>query len=100
MGQKTSSKRSGAGENSNGNGASREYERLLKLAKENPWRLFNAGEMVVLFNIGEKAMTRLRKLSMKDRKSDPWSGDKTHPEKFAEWFWGRRIELEEKHRDI
>jgi hypothetical protein len=90
------------------NGLIAEYEKLIQEAKENPWRLFDVNEIRVLFRIGEKQMTRLRKLSAKDfvdtgRKNDPWgdgNGTVTRPERFADWYWGRRVDLEEKYKSI
>jgi hypothetical protein len=75
-------------------------EGLNKLAHDNPWRLFNVGEIRAIFDIGETAVTRLRKLASRDQSTDPWVNDKTRPEKFHAWLWGTRIDLEKIHRDI
>lgn len=72
----------------------KEYERLLRLARESEWRQFTVSEIRVLFCIPEKRLTTLRKLAQRDLKSDPWDGDRTLPAKFHQWFWGKRIELE------
>jgi hypothetical protein len=72
-------------------------EELHQRAIAQPYRLFRVHEILTLFNLDDKRLIRYRKLSARDPKSDPWIGDKTRPEKFAEWLWGKRFELEEKH---
>ena len=67
---------------------------LLLLVKENPMRLFCVGDIRTIFHVGQKTMTRLRKLAEKDPISDPWEGDLTNPEQFAKWYWGKRRELQ------
>jgi hypothetical protein len=67
---------------------------LVSLVKENPMRLFCVGDIGNIFHIGKKTMTRLRKLAEKDPISDPWEGDLTNPEQFANWYWGKRRELQ------
>lgn len=83
-------------------GARTTYTRdeLNRLARENPYLTFNVGQIRLLFDLPEVVMTRLRKLAQKDRKTDPWINDKTRPEKFQEWLWGRRIDLEIEHPDV
>lgn len=76
----------------NAHGLSR--DELNQLAKENLFVLFNGVQIRILFDIGESAMTRFRKLASKERGSDPWINDKTRPEKFNEWLWSKRIQLE------
>jgi hypothetical protein len=75
-------------------------EELHQRAIAQPYRLFRLHEILKMFNLDDKRMIRYRKLSAHDPKSDPWIGDKTRPEKFAEWLWGKRLELEEKHSGI
>ena len=67
---------------------------LVSLVKDNPMRLFCVGDIGMIFHIGKKTMTRLRKLAEKDPITDPWEGDLTNPEQFAKWYWGRRRELQ------
>jgi hypothetical protein len=81
-------------------GSPREAERLNKLARENPWRLFNVEQICRIFGLGESTLTRLRKLAARDQDSDPWIADRTRPEVFAEWLWHKRKELEKHHRDL
>ena len=75
-------------------------EELHQRAIAQPYRLFRLHEVLKMFNLDDKRMVRYRKLSAHDPKSNPWIGDKTRPEKFAEWLWGKRLELEEKHPGI
>src|SRR5882724_11680320 len=77
-----------------------EYEQVLKLAKESPWRLFDTREIRILFKIGEKGMIWLRKLASRDPKTDPWDGDKTRPEQFHQWYWNERKRIESEHKDL
>gem|GEM_PF-3541554 len=72
-------------------------EELHRCAIAQPYRLFRLHEVLKMFNLDDKRMVRYRRLSAHDPKSNPWIGDKTRPEKFAEWLWGKRLELEEKH---
>jgi len=72
-------------------------EELHRCAIAQPYRLFRLHEVLKMFNLHDKRMVRYRRLSAHDPKSNPWIGDKTRPEKFAEWLWGKRLELEEKH---
>ena len=67
---------------------------LVSQVNENPMRLFCVGDIGAIFHIGKKAMTRLRKLAEKDPITDPWEGDLTNPEQFAQWYWGKRRELQ------
>jgi hypothetical protein len=67
---------------------------LVSMVHENPMRLFCVGDIGTIFHIGKKTMTRLRKLAEKDPISDPWEGDLTNPEQFAQWYWGKRRELQ------
>jgi hypothetical protein len=71
-------------------------EELHQRALAQPYRLFRLHEVLKMFNLDDKRMIRYRKLSAHDPKSNPWIGDKTRPEKFAEWLWDKRLELEEK----
>src|ERR1043166_9382060 len=75
-------------------------EELHQRAIAQPYRLYRLHEILKMFNLDDKRMTYYRKLSGSDPISNPWIGDKTRPEKFAEWLWGKRLELEEKHRAI
>jgi hypothetical protein len=75
-------------------------EELHQRAIAQPYRLFRLHEVLKMFNLDDKRMIRYRKLSVHDPKSNPWIGDKTRPAKFAEWLWGKRLELEEKHPGI
>jgi hypothetical protein len=77
-----------------------EHDRLLKLAKDNPWRLFKVNEIQVLYNIGEKAIRFYRHLAQRDQKTDPWEGDKTRPEEFHRWFWEERKRIEKENPDV
>jgi hypothetical protein len=70
-------------------------EELHQRAIAQPYRLFPLHEILTMFNLDDKRMIRYRKLSARDAKSNPWIGDKTRPEKFAEWLWDKRLELEE-----
>ena len=70
-------------------------EELHQRAVTQPYRLFQLHEILKMFNLDDKRMIRYRKLSARDPKSNPWIGDKTRPEKFAEWLWTKRLELEE-----
>lgn len=78
----------------------KDYDRLLAMARENPWCVFNVNEIRVLFGIPEHQLTRLRKLAARDPETDPWLNDKTRPEKFHDWLWSKRFELEKTHRDV
>lgn len=82
-----------------GNGT-RTRSQLLALAKDNPFRLFNVTEIRVLFEIPEHQLRRFRKLSSRDPSSDPWIFDLTRPEKFHDWIWGKRLELELLYREV
>jgi hypothetical protein len=75
-------------------------ERLLALAKDNPYQLFNVAQIRVLFDLPEHQLRRFRKLSGREPKTDPWMNDLTRPEKFHDWLWGKRYELEIQYRDI
>ena len=82
----------------------RERKRSTEIAEElhqraiaQPYRLFRLHEILKMFNLDDKRMIRYRKLSARDPKSNPWIGDKTRPENFAAWLWGKRFELEEEH---
>jgi len=75
-------------------------EELHQRAIAQPYRLFQLHEILKMFNLDDKRMIYYRKLSARDPMSNPWIGDKTRPEKFADWLWGKRLELEEKHRAI
>ena len=75
-------------------------EELHQRAIAQPYRLYRLHEILKMFNLDDKRMIYYRKLSARDPMSNPWIGDKTRPEKFAEWLWGKRLELEEKDRAI
>ena len=70
-------------------------EELHTRAIAQPYRLYRLHEILKMFNLDDKRMIYYRKLSARDPMSNPWIGDKTRPEKFAEWLWGKRFELEE-----
>jgi hypothetical protein len=70
-------------------------EELHQRAIAQPYRLYRLHEILKMFNLDDKRMIHYRKLSARDPTSNPWIGDKTRPEKFAEWLWGKRFELEE-----
>jgi hypothetical protein len=77
-----------------------DVESLYAKAGSRRYQLFFVHEIRRMFGIDDAAMRRFRKLSSRDPETDPWINDKTRPEKFHEWLWGKRIELEKKHRDI
>lgn len=78
-----------------GAGHPRDRSELLALVSANPYILLNVTDIRLLFDIGVKPMRHLRAIAQKDRPTDPWDGDLTRPEKFAEWYWGtyRRLRL-------
>jgi hypothetical protein len=81
------------------NGAQGEYDRLVQLTRENRYAFVSVEELRIITRIGEKQMIHLRKVAAKDDKSDPWYGgqDLTSVEKFWEWYWGPRRQLEKKY---
>ncbi len=81
-------------------GSGAELQSLYKKADTLRYRLLMVHEIRKMFNIDELGMRRFRRLAARDPESDPWIGDKTLPQKFHEWLWGKRLELEKKHRDV
>lgn len=73
---------------------------LISLGKENRWAFFKVGELQSITRLPPKEMSRLRKLAATSPKDDPWRGDYVQPDKFLEWYHGRRRQLEIEHPEI
>lgn len=71
------------------------YRELVQDINCNRGRFLNLGELAVYRRLPLLRIRELRALAERDRKTDPWAGTNfTQAEKFDEWYWGRRIELE------
>jgi hypothetical protein len=74
---------------------SKSYRELVRDLSENRGRFLNLGELAVYRQLPLLRIRQLHELAEKDPRSDPWAGGNfTQAEKFDEWYWGRRIELE------
>lgn len=73
------------------------YDELVRDVNSNQFRMVNVGELVRLTTLPEERVAELRALATKDALTDPWSETKyTSPLRFFDWYWGKRIELEQK----
>jgi hypothetical protein len=71
------------------------YKQLVSEVNKNSGQFLNLSELAVYRRLPLLRIRELHSLAEKDPRTDPWAGTNfTQPEKFDEWYWGRRIELE------
>jgi hypothetical protein len=71
------------------------YKELVDDVNNNGGRFLNLSELAVYRRLPLLRIRELHSLAEKDPRTDPWAGTNfTQPEKFDEWYWGHRIELE------
>lgn len=63
----------------------KETAALVKLAKENPWRLFNCGELAQILNVDDSVLSALNR-----ERDCPLVGKKGRPEWVVAWMQDHR----------